>query len=106
LLIGSGVVAPGLVDTTSFINCVQAGIAGTGLRIGHGSEVRVIGGRIIGGGPPHRTSTGIHLTGDNGGVHVIGTDIIQHTTGMLIENAGGAGSNREVFVSHATFDSC
>lgn len=81
------------------------------MRIGHGSEVRIRGGRIIGGNqqdPQHRFgpgNIGVHITGNNGGVHVSATDVIAHYEGIRIDSSSGAGSNREIFLSTATIDS-
>lgn len=74
-------------------------------QIGRGSEVRILGGRII--GPANRSdgSIGVHATGGNGGVHVAEVDVIGLGTGVLLDASGGAGSNREVFITHATMDS-
>lgn len=47
----------------------------------------------------------MHATGGNGGVHVAETDVIGLGTGVLLDASGGAGSNREVFITHATMDS-
>ena len=102
---GSGFLLRGFTQMVSFVNCLLVGVTGTGIELGHGNEVRVIGGRIVGADPPGRGRIGLHLTGDNGGVHIVETDLISHAEGCRIENLG-AGSNREVFVTHATFDSC
>lgn len=94
-----------LTDTVTIRDALQWFVGGTGVGIGRGSEVRVMGGRII--GPANRSdgSIGVHVRGNNGGVHVAETDIIGLGTGVLIENASGAGSNREIFITHATMDS-
>jgi hypothetical protein len=47
---------------------------------------------------------GIHLTGNNGGVHVVTTDLIGLGTAIKIGEAGHT-SNREIFLTHATIDS-
>jgi hypothetical protein len=76
--------------------------------VGKGSEVRLIGGRIFGdhNGPSWVAgSVGMHVTGNNGGVHVVSTDLIGLETGILLDNVSGQGSNREVFLSQATVDS-
>jgi parallel beta-helix repeat protein len=99
-------------------NCFLAGIKGTGIRIGRGAEVRVMGGRIIGTrivqteGTANASaietsgSLGIHLTGNNGGVHIVETDITGFQHGIRIENESpmNAGTNREIFLTHVTFD--
>ncbi|MBW7865592.1 MAG: hypothetical protein GX580_11900 [Candidatus Hydrogenedens sp.] len=106
-VMGSGVLLRKVADTTSLSHCVLWGVTGTGLEIGEGSEVRVLGGRIIGFNrrtAPH-PAVGILLTGNNGGVHVITTDIIGLHTAMQIGVPGGK-SNREIFITHATIDSC
>ena len=101
---GSGILTQQVADTTTLESCVMWRIGGTGLRVARGSEVRVIGGRITGDGSLRRENVGIHLVGDNGGVHVATTDLIGLHTGMRIGGAGNT-SNREVFITHATFDS-
>lgn len=60
-------------------NCV-------GIQIGYGSEVRINGGRIIGKGNRHDNSIGIHCTGNNGGVHIVDTDIIALEYGIVLDN--------------------
>lgn len=106
--IGSGVETRLVADTSTFDHCLLWGITGTGLKLARGSEVRIFGGRIIGAETsekaPFQTSVGVHLTGDNGGVHIVTTDIIRLNTGLLI-GQDGMKSNREVFITHATFDS-
>jgi hypothetical protein len=94
-----------LTDTVTVRDALQWFVGGTGVSIGRGSEVRILGGRII--GPANRSdgSVGVHVRGNNGGVHVAETDVIGLGTGILIENASGAGSNREIFITHATMDS-
>ena len=109
-------------DTTTIRDSVIWFVRGKGVVVGRGSEIRIEGGRIIGSVdcatgehklPPNATvdeiissgSIGIHVTGNNGGVHVLSTDVIAHAIGMLLEDATGAGSNREIFITHATFDS-
>lgn len=101
---GSGILTEQVADTTTLENCVMWRIGGTGLRVARGSEVRVIGGRIIGDGSLRKDNIGIHLVGDNGGVHVVTTDLIGLHTSMKIGEPGRT-SNREVFITHATFDS-
>ena len=101
----SGIWTERVIDTTTIEHCLfWGGVAGTGIRCARGSEVRIIGGRIIGahGG---KAGTGIHLTENNGGVHVVTTDIIGLETGMKIGEPGNQ-SNREIFITHATFDGC
>lgn len=94
-----------LTDTVTVDNCLMY-VIGIGIRIGRGSEVRVKGGRICGdAGSRSLAGVGIHVTGNNGGVHVIGTDVIGHMIGVLLDNSSGAGSNREVFLAQATLDS-
>jgi hypothetical protein len=82
------------------------GVTGTGIKIGKGSQVIIKGGRVIGNGPtPRGTSTGIHVTGGNGGVHVAQTDVIAHLEALRLDASSGAGSNREIFIAQATLDS-
>lgn len=47
----------------------------------------------------------MHVRGNNGGVHLAEVDIIALGEGVRIENANGAGANRETFITHATMDS-
>lgn len=87
------------------------GVSKTGVVVGRGSQVVIKGGRIIGNGHqsdahPRGTSVGVHCTGGNGGVHVAQTDVISHLEGMRVDASSGAASNREIFIAHATFDSC
>eukprot|EP00035_Acanthoeca_spectabilis_P004604 m.105333 g.105333 ORF g.105333 m.105333 type:complete len:511 (-) comp12642_c0_seq3:76-1608(-) len=101
-------------DTSTVRDCILWFFgSGTGIKIGRGSEIRIEGGRVIGGNKhTGRTipdaiagAVGIHVTGNNGGVHVMGTDVIGLGIGMLLEDASGQGSNREIFITQATFDS-
>lgn len=106
---GSGVFLDRVADASTFVHCVLWGpVRGTGIRLARGSEIRVFGGRILGAADPYKglnpDNIGIHLTGDNGGVHIVTTDIIGLGTGLLI-GSPGATANREVFITHATFDS-
>ena len=95
----------GVADTNTIRDVVMWDIQGTGIEIGYGSEIRVLGGRIIGLALRFDQSIGIHITGNNGGVHIENTDIIALATGILIANSNGKGSNREIFISQATIDS-
>lgn len=101
---GSGILTQNVADTITLESCVMWRIGGTGLRVARGSEVRIIGGRTTGDGSLRPENIGIHLTGDNGGVHIVTTDLIGLHTGMKIGEAGHV-SNREIFITHATFDS-
>ncbi len=101
----SGINLAGVTDTNTIRDVIMWGIKGTGIQIGYGSEIRILGGRIIGVGLRFDQSIGIHCTGNNGGVHVENTDVIALAIGMLIDNISGAGSNREIFISQATLDS-
>jgi hypothetical protein len=107
--LGGGIAIDKVADTTTFNHCTIWGVTGTGLTIARGSEARIIGGRIIGAADPYNGlpegSVGILLTGDSGGVHVLTTDIIALDTGMQVGLPGG-NMNREIFITHATFDSC
>jgi hypothetical protein len=94
-----------VTDTVTVRDTLHWFLLGTGVVIGRGSEVRVLGGRIVGTGARDDGSIGVHVTGNNGGVHVSETDVIGLGIGVLLENASGAGSNRETFITHATMDS-
>lgn len=114
---GSAIDLGSVSDTSTIRDCILWFFgSGTGIKIGKGSEVRIEGGRIIGGDASSRGkattisdaiagAVGIHVTGNNGGVHVVGTDVISLGIGMILDNANGQGSNREIFITHATFDS-
>ncbi len=101
---GSGIVTESVADTTSIDHCVMWEISGTGVRLARGSEIRIFGGRITGDGSFHPANVGVLLTTDNGGVHIVTTDLILLHTGLQIGEAGRK-ANREIFVTHATFDS-
>jgi len=104
---GSGIFVEKVTDTTTLDHCLLWGIGGTGIKVARGAEVRIVGGRVTGSNPYHgvgQTTTAIHLTGGNGGVHVVTTDLIGVHTCLRIGDPG-APSNREVFITHATFDS-
>ena len=94
-----------ITDTVTVRDTLHWFLRGTGVVIGRGSEVRVLGGRIVGTGARNDSSIGVHVTGNNGGVHLGETDVIGLGTGLLLDNASGAGSNRETFITHATLDS-
>eukprot|EP01084_Bolivina_argentea_P016815 31413_1 len=102
---GSGIICNAVCDTNFFVENLLWELSGTGYQIGYGSEVRIDGGRIIGKALRNDGSIGIHCTGNNGGVHVVNTDVIALGTGLLLENINGKGSNREIFITQATFDS-
>ena len=92
-----------ITDTVSLTDCVVWFGIGTLIRIGRGSEVRIQGGRLI--GATKSFGIGVHVTGNNGGVHIVDTDVIGLKNGVVSEDATGAGSNREIFISQATIDS-
>jgi hypothetical protein len=101
---GSGIITETVADTTTVESCIMWRIGGTGLRVARGSEIRIIGGRITGDGSLRPENIGVHLVGNNGGVHVATTDLIGLNTGMKIGQVGST-SNREIFLTHTTFDS-
>lgn len=91
------------VDTVEFFDNQIEGCLFKVYGIGQGAEVRFRAGRIIGGNIT--SSMGIHLYGNNGGVHIDGTDIIQLGCGLYVSKQNGI-SNREIFLGQATIDSC
>lgn len=103
---GTGIACVGVCDSTTIRDCLLWGIKGRGIIVGHGSEIRIEGGRIIGDGTRNNGSIGIHLTGNNGGVHILTTDILGFQEGVRIDSSSGQGPNREIFMTHATIDSC
>ena len=106
---GSGFDLGQLTDSVTIRETQMWGVTGVGITVGHGSQVIIKGGRIIGNNPfqpgKRATSTGIHVTGNNGGVHIAQTDVIAHLEALRLDNSNGAGSNREIFLAHPTFDS-
>lgn len=102
--LGSGIVINGLTDTCTFRDCVIWRVSGVGIEIGHGSEVRIFGGRIVGINTRTEGNCGIFLRGGNGGVHVSETDLIHVHTAFQIGEPHGK-SNREIFLTHVTMDS-
>ncbi|RYG47077.1 hypothetical protein EON79_08335 [bacterium] len=102
--LGSGIRVRSVADTSAILNCVFWAVSGIGIELARGSEIRIVGGRIIGTNDQREGNTGIVLTGNNGGVHIVTTDIIALHTGLQIGGLGNT-SNREVFITHATFDS-
>jgi hypothetical protein len=94
VLLGTCIDLGPLTDTVSVRDVVIWFVAGTGIIVGAGSEVRVEGGRVIGPNVRQDTSVGIHVTGNNGGVHIEATDVIGLHVGILLNNTSGAGSNR------------
>lgn len=91
-------------DSVNFNNC-YAFINKYGARLGAGSSVWFVGGRIAGTDPVSEASTGIGLTGGMGGVWVVGTDLIGATTGIYVGQDSGV-TNRELFLISACTDSC
>lgn len=101
-------------QTVTVDNCYIWSAAGFGVKIGYGAEVRIGGGRFEGVTP--ETGIGVWLTGGNGGVHLTSTDVGLWKTGLLSNQTcrpgveawcgGNFASNREVFLTHATLDSC
>ncbi|RYG35042.1 hypothetical protein EON81_13885 [bacterium] len=83
--LGSGIRARKVADTSAILNCVFWAVSGVG-------------------NDQRPGNTGIVLTGNNGGVHIVTTDIILLHTGLQIGGLKNT-SNREVFITHATFDS-
>lgn len=76
-------------DTNTIRDCLFWKITGTGIEIPYGAEVRIKGGRIWGVGNRHDNSIGIHVTGNNGGVHIDTTDVNGLQTGLLLDNSSG-----------------
>ena len=103
---GTGIHFTGVCDSTTIRDCQLWLIKGVGIRIGSGSEIRIQGGRVIGDNSRTDGSIGVQITGNCGGVHIVSTDLISLNDGVCIDNSSGAGSNREIFLTHATLDSC
>eukprot|EP01006_Ploeotia_vitrea_P023509 TRINITY_DN56017_c0_g1_i1.p2 TRINITY_DN56017_c0_g1~~TRINITY_DN56017_c0_g1_i1.p2 ORF type:complete len:416 (+),score=48.48 TRINITY_DN56017_c0_g1_i1:41-1288(+) len=103
ITISSGIDMGVVSDTDEITRCVLWLMTGIGIKVGHGSEIRIEGGRII--GQKVVGSIGVHLTGNNGGVHFVDHDLIAWHHGLLIEDSAKVGSNREIFINQATIDS-
>jgi hypothetical protein len=101
--LGSIIFMDGVSDTVNVESCELWDVRGIGIRVGPGSSIFVDNTRITG---DIAGSVGISLTGNNGGVYISSTDLIGHSEGLQIGNFSGAGSNREVFLTHTTLDSC
>ena len=101
---GSGICSIGITDSCRIDECQFWNVSGTGIQLGNGSQVIITGGRIIGANKT--TSTGVYLKGGNGGVHIVSTDIIALRQGVVTAMDPTFGSNREVFITHATLDGC
>lgn len=91
-LLGSGIDLGAVSDTTTVRDTVMWFLTGTGVKVGRGSEVRILGGRIIGNNKTPG-SFGIHVTGNNGGVHIASTDVISLDRGVLLDSSNGHGSS-------------
>lgn len=102
--VGSGIITEGNVDTMSVENCLLWRVSGVGVRVAGGCEVRIVGGRIIGDDSLSNPNIGVHIIG-NGGVHIVTTDLIALNTALKIGEPGHT-KNREIFITHATLDSC
>lgn len=88
-------------DTVTFNNCVSR-VTLYGYKIGKGSTVYIIGGRVMGAYPSYN-SIGLYFTGGNGGCWIWGTDFISHHMGINITGDSGE-SNREIFLTHGCVD--
>lgn len=88
-------------DTVTFNNCVSR-VTLYGYKIGKGSTVYIIGGRVMGAYPSYN-SIGLYFTGGNGGCWIWGTDFISHYMGINITGDSGE-SNREIFLTHGCVD--
>jgi hypothetical protein len=103
--LSGGIAMRGVTDSNLLREVQIWRVSGTGIEIGHGSEVRISGGRVI-GVSNRKDGIGIIVSGNNGGVHIDTTDIIALGTGLLLKDLYGKGSNREIFLTHVTLDSC
>jgi hypothetical protein len=100
---GSGIWVQGVTDSVMIENCQFWNIKGTGIRLGHGSEIFVSDTRIIGAGLAG--SIGINITGGQGGVYLESLGIISLEHGVRIAPDGGV-TNREIFFANVALDSC
>ena len=98
--------------TVELTYCEVWTATGFGVKVGWGAEVRIGGGRFEGASTS--TGIGVLLTGGNGGVHLTTTDVGLWHIGLLSNQSDPAqhsnvrpgGSNRELFLTQATLDSC
>ncbi|CAF5031021.1 unnamed protein product, partial [Rotaria sp. Silwood1] len=60
--VSSGIAMVGVADTNTIRDIIMWEIKGTGIQIGYGSEIRILGGRIVGAGVRFDQSIGIHCT--------------------------------------------
>lgn len=93
-----------LNDSINFTN-LYCFVDWIGLRIGRGSSVFIIGGRVASSFPAVLTAVGLWLTGGMGGVWVMGTDFIGLGTGVRLTQDSGT-TNRELFLMSGCTDSC
>eukprot|EP01113_Clastostelium_recurvatum_P041301 TRINITY_DN6536_c0_g1_i2.p1 TRINITY_DN6536_c0_g1~~TRINITY_DN6536_c0_g1_i2.p1 ORF type:complete len:418 (+),score=92.47 TRINITY_DN6536_c0_g1_i2:168-1256(+) len=104
--VGGGINLAGVADSCTVRDVQMWLVQGTGIMIGYGSEIRISGGRIIGiAQRQNNPGIGVRVTGNNGGVHIDSTDLIALGTGLVLDSSNGHGSNREIFLTHATLDS-
>jgi hypothetical protein len=112
--VGGGFDLGQYTQTVSVDTCYIWGAAGFGVKVGYGAEVRISGGRFE--GVSADKGVGVWLTGGNGGVHLTTTDVGLWKIGLLSNQTcrpgvepwcgGNFASNREIFLTHATLDSC
>lgn len=96
--------APGqLNDTITFENVICTPIQTVGIQIGAGSTIFMSNSRMI--GDAAASPIGVLFTGGMGGVYLSSNDIIQCGAGIEINQSAGA-SNREIFISNTSIDSC
>ena len=103
--VGSGIIINGETSSVIFRDVVIWELIGTGIQISYGAEVRILGGQIYGIQNRKGNSIGVHVIGNNGGVHIENADINSVGIGLLLDDSNGHGSNREIFIEEATFDS-
>lgn len=106
---GTGIELIGATNTIHLDRCViwDVPAGGSGIKVGNGCEVRIFGGRLVAERHPDgglaTGSIGLNLVGGNGGVHVVTTDFSLFDIALKAGAVDGE-HNRELFITHATFD--
>jgi hypothetical protein len=106
-LIGAGFYycAPDKINDAVYFYANNVVVNRVGYNIGAGSSIFINGGRVIGNYPTTGLAVGINITGGNGGVYIYAVDTIALATGIDINQTSGT-TNREIFISQSSADSC
>ncbi len=89
-----------------FIRDVELwGFKGTAFELRDMTEVRISDCRVPAIGQPSG-SVGLHLAGNNGGVHMSTCDLSELDVGVQVDRTGLRAWNRELFLKDLTIDAC